>query len=519
MRTARRPLLIALALAALAAVRIVVFALRDARPLYGGWEAADLQRSMFYHYGLRGHLDWGFWEQVGRDGFKPPLWYGGVPLLYWWKDSLRALDYQVLNAGCAFLLVLGCFVLGRRLGGELSGVLAAALCAFLPGIAWRLPMIGVEPMHAVLLLGCVLAVVRLVDAARGGGAALRWGMALGGIVGIGALMKWNFAAYAVAPVAVALVGMGGRGRKAAIGGVAVAVTVAAALFVPWALGVADLADVLNQGATGESDGAGLGFYAGELGRRSLGVVGWLAVVVAAAGVAFRERSEAGRLGSLEIPVVGAAVLGLWALHLFVPHNESRYLLPALPLLCVLLAVPMGWLPARVPGPWLWGGVVLVGLVTSWVMPWLGAVRDAAVLSEGELFAWDDVAPAPRLGDYGIGEVLSHPSLRARERTVVTTSLRGESYFPVLTFLNWELYGRNPNPVLSRSDWPDVTSKACAFDLERSTHFLSNRDLEIQEEGALRSMGFERVVTVTPWIQEVGTLQLWALEARSEPRYR
>ena len=45
------------------------------RPLLG-FEAADLQRSMFYHYGLRGHLDYGFLEQVGRDGFKPPLWYG-----------------------------------------------------------------------------------------------------------------------------------------------------------------------------------------------------------------------------------------------------------------------------------------------------------------------------------------------------------------------------------------------------------------------------------------------------------
>jgi len=56
-------------------LRVLLYGAVDRRPLLG-FEAADLQRSMFYHYGLRGHLDYGFLEQVGRDGFKPPLWYG-----------------------------------------------------------------------------------------------------------------------------------------------------------------------------------------------------------------------------------------------------------------------------------------------------------------------------------------------------------------------------------------------------------------------------------------------------------
>ncbi|MCO4773727.1 MAG: hypothetical protein KDA24_27090 [Deltaproteobacteria bacterium] len=515
-REAARPLLAALAIAAVSAVRVVVFGLLDRRPLYGGWEAPDLQRSMFYHYGLRGHLDWTFAEQVARDAFKPPLWYGGVPLLYSWDDSLHRLDYLLPNALCAGALVLGGFALGRRLGGPIAGLVSAALCAVLPGIAWRVAMIGVEPAHAALLVGSLLLLVGLVQSARDGAAAdcVVRGVGLGVCIGAATLMKWNFVAYVTPPLvlSVLVVGREGLGRLGL--GLLAAGGFAAAIFGPWALGFADLGEIFAQGADGEASQAGAGYYLSELAGRSLGLGGWAALVAAAFGL---WRGISPTLGSaaprprVEAGILGAAVLALWLTHLAIPHKETRYLLPALPLLCALL----GGAAARL-APLRGGGlaltlILLVGLGGSWIHPLL----DEPATNHN----WTDVLPAPIDEDYGVDGILAHPTLGERERTVVTFSLREEAIFPVLTFLQWELYGRNANPVLSRSSWPDVTLKACAFDLERSTHFLSNRTLNDQEEAALRSMGFERVVTVAPRVQDVGVLQLWALEERSEPRYR
>lgn len=514
MRTPARSLLMASTLAALAAARVVLFAVLDRRPLFGGWEAPDLQRSMFYHYGLKGHLDWTFAEQVARDAFKPPLWYGGVPLLFGWKPSLAALDYLLLNALCAAALVIGGFYLARRLGGDRAGVLAAAVCAVMPGIAWRVVTIGVETAHAALLVLSLLALLGLVQSAREArtrDVALR-GVALGLCVGAAALMKWNFVAYIAPPALLALVLSGRSALPRAVLGLGLAAFFAAVVFGPWALGYADLSDILAQGARGEAEGERAGYYVSELARRSLGWLGWLMVGAGAAGLVW------GRQDPLHAPrpryealIVGAAVLALWLLHLWIPHKETRYLLPALPLVAVLLAWPAARLSEVRGGPVVLGVLLAVGAVQSWVMPWFEEPPAD--------HAWSDVLPAPIADDYDIEAVLAHPSLRARERTVVTLSLRPEARFPVLTFLDWELYGRNANPVLARSDWPDVTSKACAFDLERSTHFLSNRQLDLHEESALRSMGFERIVTVKPRIQDVGVLSLWALEARSEPRYR
>jgi hypothetical protein len=518
MRTSARPLLIACALAALSALRVIAFAQLDRRPLYGGWEAPDLQRAMFYHYGLHHHLDWTFAEQVARDAFKPPLWYGGIPLLFGWRDSLSVADFLYVNAACVAGMVLGAYLLGRRLGGDRAGVLAAAVCALLPGVAWRVGMVGVEPAHAALLVGAMLALVGLLQSARdaqGGQVALR-GVVLGLCVGLGALMKWNFAAYVVPPAAVALVLAGAAAGRAA-GGLAVGAAVAAALFGPWALG-ADLADVVSQGMTGEQGTETAAVFVRDLTRRSLGVVGWAMLAASLLGAVAGPRLPPPPPRLLHAPhprsealVLAVAIGALVALHVAIPHKETRYLLPALPLLAVGLATPASRLLDAGWGRAVLVGVLVLGAAQSWVVPWF--------VQPPQEHAWSDVLPAPIDDDYDILAVLAHPSLRARERTVVTTSLREQARFPVLTFLDWELYGRNPNPVLSRSDWPDVTSKACAFDLERSTHFLTNRDLDIHEESALRSMGFERVVTVAPRVADVGTLSLWALESRSTPRYR
>ena len=186
MQTGRARLALLL-IATAAAARVVLFGILDRRPLYGGWEGSDLQRSMFYHYGLRGHLDWTFAEQVTRDGFKPPLWFGGVPALFGWKPSLSALDYLLVNAAAMGGAVVIAFALGKRLGGARGGLCAAALTAFLPGVAWRIGMVGVEPTHMVLLPAAVLALLALLHEAehRSLKTAAPVGVVLGVLAGAG----------------------------------------------------------------------------------------------------------------------------------------------------------------------------------------------------------------------------------------------------------------------------------------------------------------------------------------------
>lgn len=513
MQADRRTKIVLLALAALSALRVVGFALLDRRPLFGGWEAPDLQRAMFYHYGLRGHLDWTFTEQIARDGFKPPLWYGGVPALFGWKDSLSAVDFLLVNAVAMAATVLVVYALGRRLGGQSGGLLAAATVALLPGVAWRIPMVGVEQTHMALLPFAVLACVALVEQAhRTRPRALPIGVVLGLTVGVGLLVKWNFGAYVAAPLLLALVLALRASPRAALVGLAAAVSVALATFLLWLLPFADLQDILQQGASGESGGEPASIYLRELIGPALGPGGLLLLGVAGAGVLIGAAPpDRGPRPGRDALMIASAVLALAALHAVIPHKETRYLLPALPLLAALLAWPLGRLTERPRGALVaWAGVGVLGLL-SWVVPLSSPAADR--------YAWAEVLPAPVRDDYGLDSVLAHPSLRERERTVVTFALTGAGRFPLLTFLHWELYGRNPNPVLSRSDWDDVTSKACAFDLERSTHFLAGRPLDAQEQAALRSMGFEVVIRVQPRVDDVPELALWALESRSVPRYR
>ncbi len=513
MQADRRTKIVLLALAALSALRVVVFALLDRRPLFGGWEAPDLQRAMFYHYGLRAHLDWTFAEQIARDGFKPPLWYGGVPLLFGWKDSLGALDFLLVNAAAMAATVLLVFALGRRLGGARGGLLAAATVALLPGVAWRIGMVGVEQTHMALLPFAVLACVALVEQAhRPQARTLGIGVVLGLTVGVGLLVKWNFGAYIAGPALLALVfGLWGSPR-AVLRGIVAAALVATAIFLAWLVPFADLADIVQQGVSGESGGEPASIYLRELVGPALGPGGWLLLGLALAGALFgAPPADRGPRPARDAAVIASAALGLLLLHALIPHKETRYLLPALPLLVALLAWPLGRLAARPRGPAVaWGGVVVLGAL-SWGAPLLEAPADR--------FAWSEVLPAPIRDAYEIDALVAHPSLRERERTVVTFALTGQGRFPLLTFLHWELYGRNPNPVLSRSDWDDVTSKACAFDLERSTHFVAGRPLDPQEQAALRSMGFELVIRVLPRIDAVPELALWALAPTSAPRYR
>lgn len=498
--TDRRARWLVWGIALVAALRVLLFAAVDQRPHYGNWESPDLQRAMHYHYGLRGSLDWTFLEQVGRDGFKPPLWYGGVPALFAWKPSLSAFDFLVPNALAAGLLVVLASALGRRVGGTAGGVVAATLAAALPGIAWRVTMVGVEPSHAVLLAASCLALVRLREEPE---RALRWGTALGLLLGAGALMKWNFPAYVVLPAAVALPGPSWRRVGLGLG---VAAAWSLALFVPWAT-FADLGEVLRQGADEVSHDRGAAWLA-SASLAGLGRIGTLLALGAAVAAVLRRRDPAPPAPGRTAPILLAGVLGLLLVHLLIPHKESRYLVPAYPLAAAAVAGVVHLVRGR--RLLVLGGALGLLAAESLVLPL--AQTSSARFSLEEL-------PRPIPHDYGLDALVTHPSLRARERTVVTTSVGPVAYFPVLTLLSWELYGRNPNPVLTRSDWPDVTSGPCAFDLQRSTHFLSNRELSMHEELALRSMGFERVVTVAPDVPDLGDVTLWALVEGEEPRYR
>jgi hypothetical protein len=162
-------------------------------------------------------------------------------------------------------------------------------------------------------------------------------------------------------------------------------------------------------------------------------------------------------------------------------------------------------------------LVLVGL--SYGQPALQAIattEPAAAKGSRPPYELRPSYPAPDRDDFGLDAILRHASFAERPLSYVTYSLGGTPVFPSLGMLEWELYSRNPRPVVSRGQHTSVLDRACAYDLVRSTHFLTNRGLDAQELAALRSLGFEESARSRPRIKELGELALWARDPGEAP---
>jgi hypothetical protein len=490
-------------------LRIMLYGALDKRPLLG-FEAADLQRSMFYHYGLRAHLDYGFLEQIGRDGFKPPLWYGGVPILFSWRDTLSSLDYLLVNAIALGVAALVVWILARRLGGALVGAFSVVCLCALPGVAGAATVIGVEMVQLAAMACLVLLLIELASPR----ATTRTAGVTGVVLGLGMLAKWTLVVYLAVPVLGLLVALrpsdGCDARP--LMRLVVALGLAAALLLLWLVPYGDLGAILA-GAGGEAShpsrwgAATLLYYPRELLFSSLGVVAAPVVLLSLWGfwrgrAALAATPEARTSGALLLAVVVSGPLLLTLL----PHKELRYLVPIYPAVVILLGWGLGlfWRDSGRAGRAGVGAALAVMVAMTLVVPWL----DRSGEPEGSEYHYAELRSAPTASDYGLEDVIRHPSLSEGGFAMVTYSIGGEGALAMAAMLQWELYGRNDTPVISRYNHPVVTLPACHYDLARSSHFLTNRVLSALEVDTLTSLGYEPRISSTPRIRSLGTLQLW-----------
>ena len=504
MSAARATRIAAVVAVLFAAARVIWFATVHEKPALGS-EAADLHRSMFYHWGLRGHLGWSWWDQLAQDGFKPPLWYTLVPLLAAGSTVLSLAPYLLLNATLLGLLALGVHRLARVCSGGVDapvGAFAVLILLGLPGVQGRFVVVGVEPLHAVLLVAVLLGLFRV----RREGALPVLGLGLA--LGAGLLAKWSFAVYAAGPwlweLARAARDRDGRcgARLAASGAIGLS------LFLLWWIPFADASQIVATAVaepTLASDPVGRRLYYVRALGATLGggvlIAPLVGLLWVRSGVPYR------RVGALV-----AAIVSLLAVHWLLPHKELRYLLPMLGPAAVLLAIPLGEIAGgRTRFPRGSASVVLLPIILTAVSG-AGGPRLQPLDRELRL--------APDRSAYGLEAIVEHPSLGTRARNVVTYSMPEEPVAPAMTALHWAFYGRNAVPTLSRGNHEDLTARAAAFDLERSTHVVVSRAPGDQEVAALRSMGFRRVVESAPVdLLEFSDLDLWVLDPRASPPKR
>jgi 4-amino-4-deoxy-L-arabinose transferase-like glycosyltransferase len=486
---------------AVAVARIPWLAARHLRPPMGA-EAADLHRLMLYHWGLRDHMGWTWWEQLQRDGFKPPLWYGGVPVLRLGDPTLDLASVMSVNAVILAILAVVIWRAAADMADErtITGPLAAILFVLLPGVAGRFTFAGVEPLHALLLLGWVLLLRRLRRPGLG------WALAAGLVLGAGLLAKWNFAAYALGP----LVWTVWRASAGVRGRVGLAVGVGLACFAPWYFFAADSAALVTVAGNeasfaGEPLRAAL-FYPREL-LAALGIPG-LTFCGASAWVLRKHLKRRGDADD-DLGLLASAVASVLLLHLVIPHKEARYLLPVLPLisLAAVLLLASDWRNRR---PW--------DAVGRWVLPAFAVA--ALTYAPPAMFFTESLRLEPDPDDGGLGVVTQHASFAARPRNVVTFSIEDDPIAPVLTSLCWVLYANNPTPVLARGNHLDLTERSAAFDLERSTHVITSGSLDDTEQASLASMGFHEDVANAPIaLPHLPALSLWVLEEGLSPPKR
>ncbi len=253
------------------------------------------------------------------------------------------------------VLALSLFQLGRRLDSPETGLAAAALGSFYPGLLFllRRPMIDF-PLAAWV----ALAYVCLWEAEDFRRPA--WSAVLGGVLGLGFLLKWTFGVYVALPLAWALWN-GVRARRWKPLGLALAVFLAAA--GPWYLlnGVSSFVRVRKLSSLKEAGDPGVWSLAGwtwyARGVFRLHFL-WLLGVpyVCGLALAFRRRWRDLLLWAL-VPL---------ALFSLIQNKDLRYYVPCLPaaaLLSVLFVKALARPPQR----------------AAWRAGWTGAALGLALL--------------------------------------------------------------------------------------------------------------------------------------------
>jgi 4-amino-4-deoxy-L-arabinose transferase-like glycosyltransferase len=155
---------------------------------------------------------------------KPPLYplLLALPSLLGWKTLVA---HRVVSCLMGAALVVGVGLLGRRVGGERVGLLAAAIAAVYPGLVVLDGSVRSESLYAPLIAFLLLATYRLVDRPGTGRA-----VAFGALIGLTVLVRSEAVLLGVLLLLTAMKQLpsGARLRRTAV-----AVVVALLFVTPW----------------------------------------------------------------------------------------------------------------------------------------------------------------------------------------------------------------------------------------------------------------------------------------------
>jgi LmeA-like phospholipid-binding/Dolichyl-phosphate-mannose-protein mannosyltransferase len=355
---------------------------------------------------------------LDRSSFYPPL-----ALCLTGAASL-ALPTEVA-AGVVMLgfLALGMtavFQLGRALGGDVTGLTAALLFATAPFVVYSSLRLQLDLPLAAMVALALVALLATEDFTRRGPA-----LAFGVVCGLGLLTKPTFVLYVAPPAVLLLL----RGRRRGLVGAALAMTVAAALSLPWfgprlfGLGAQLDARAFAQAAESRHPDpltlAGLAFYPRWLGyEMGLGAAALAAVGL---GVALGRRRWF-------LPV---SVLAPFVVLELIRNKNLRYTLPLLGVLAVLAALGLGALPARVRRI---AVAVLIGLALVQVSAVITGVPPN-VWVPGLATWWVPASPPERV-DWRHREILA---LLERDRRGVPATVSVVPNFAVFSVSNFRYY--------------------------------------------------------------------------------
>jgi 4-amino-4-deoxy-L-arabinose transferase-like glycosyltransferase len=132
-------------------------------------------------------------EALTATSYRPPALYLLVQPFYW-RLGRTPDSAQLANVALTACLLCCTYLLGRRVAGRGTSLLAAALTAFLPLMTAVSRIFYLEPLVTLSVTAGVLCLLNSEGFTR-----RRWSLAWGAVVGIGLLAKWTLPVYLLLP--------------------------------------------------------------------------------------------------------------------------------------------------------------------------------------------------------------------------------------------------------------------------------------------------------------------------------
>jgi 4-amino-4-deoxy-L-arabinose transferase-like glycosyltransferase len=159
-----------------------------------------------------------------------PLFYAG---LYYLTGGVHPALARLAIALAGLVTIVICYLLGRRLNGPATGLVAAALAAGYPAFIFNTGRLLSEPLAEVTVPGAVLAFLWALDRRS----PWAW-LAPGALIGLSALIRPEYLLFGAAFALLALIKVGiDRGPRTGLAAAAILAVAFAAPIVPWAIHV------------------------------------------------------------------------------------------------------------------------------------------------------------------------------------------------------------------------------------------------------------------------------------------